>query len=139
MAALPDPRDRPRANVVIYDGHCRFCTAQVARLARWDRRAQLAFLSLHDHRTAEFCPDLTHDQLMQQMYLITPAGTRYAGAHAVRYLSRHLRRLWPLAPVLHIPGSLPIWQWLYRLVAKSRYWFGRTASCESDSCDIHFR
>ena len=33
---LPSPADRPEAEVVIYDGHCRICTGQIRRLARWD-------------------------------------------------------------------------------------------------------
>ena len=61
---LPDPEERPGAATLIYDGHCRFCIAQVQRLARWDRSGKLAFVSLHDPRVAELCPDLTHDQLM---------------------------------------------------------------------------
>ncbi len=136
---LPDPTDRPAASVLVYDGHCRFCTAQVRRLARWDRAGQLAFLSLHDARVAALCPDLTHQQLMDQMYLITPAGNRYGGAAVVRYLSCHMPRLWLLAPVLHIPFSLPFWQWGYRLVARQRYRWGRTDACDDDTCAIHFR
>jgi predicted DCC family thiol-disulfide oxidoreductase YuxK len=136
---LPDPDERPAASVLIYDGHCRFCTAQVKRLDRWDRKGQLAFLSLHDPRVAERCPDLTHEQLMEQMYLITPSGERYGGAAAFRYLSRRLPRLWALAPFLHIPFSLPLWQWGYRLVARQRYRWGRTDACDDDHCAIHFR
>ena len=35
------------------------------------------------------------------------------GAVAVRYLSRRLVLLWPLALLLHVPGSLPLWKSLY--------------------------
>ena len=45
---LPTPADRPQADILIYDGHCRICRAQVERLCRWDSRKSLAFLSLHD-------------------------------------------------------------------------------------------
>ena len=45
---LPTPEQRPAADVVIYDGQCRFCTAQAQRLARLDRGERLAYLSLHD-------------------------------------------------------------------------------------------
>lgn len=136
---LADPDERPGSDVVIYDGKCRFCIGQVRRLARWDRRHQLSFLSLHDPRARELCPDLTSEQLMEQLYLVTADGKRYGGAAAARYLSRQLPRLWLLAPVLHLPGSLPLWQWLYRQFAKRRYWFGRTDRCETDSCDVHLK
>jgi predicted DCC family thiol-disulfide oxidoreductase YuxK len=131
---LPTIDESPGADVVIYDGHCRFCTSQVRNLARWDGRRRLAFLSLHDERIPLRWPDLTHDQLMEQMYVITPDGRRFAGAAAFRYLTRRLPRLWILAPVMHIPFSLPVWQWLYRQVAKRRYFAGKTEECEGDVC-----
>ena len=31
--SLPSPADRPGADVVIYDGHCKFCTAGARKLA----------------------------------------------------------------------------------------------------------
>jgi predicted DCC family thiol-disulfide oxidoreductase YuxK len=136
---LVDPDERPAGEVVIYDGHCRFCTAQVKRLARWDRGGRLAFLSLHDPRVSQRYPDLTSDALMDQMYLITRDGTRLGGAAALRYLSRHLPRLWWLAPALHVPGLLPFWQWCYRQVARRRYRLGGTQACDDDACHVHFR
>jgi predicted DCC family thiol-disulfide oxidoreductase YuxK len=67
---LPGVNDRPKADVLIYDGQCVFCRGQVERLAAWDGRESLAFLSLHDPLVAERYPDLTHEQLMEQMYVI---------------------------------------------------------------------
>lgn len=136
--SLPTPAQRPDATVVIYDGHCRFCTAQVRRLNRWDRRGRLAFLSLHDPVVTERYPDLTHEQMMQQMYVVDRQGNRYGGAAAFRYLSRQLPLLWPVAPLVHIPFSLPAWQWLYRQVAKRRYALGKTGQCEDGACKVHF-
>jgi len=103
---LPTIFDNPEADVLIYDGDCRFCTGQVARLARLDgTRKRLAFISLHDPEVARRWPDLTHDMLMEQMYLIDREGNRYGGAAAFRYLSRKLPWLWILAPLMHIPPS----------------------------------
>jgi len=135
--ALPSPAERPEADVVIYDGHCSMCTRQVHRLTWWDCQGKLAYLSLHDPEVARKYPDLSHDALMEEMYIVTQQGKRYHGAGAVRYLTRRLRRLWWLAPLLHIPFSLPVWQWLYRFVARHRYWFGRLEPCEDGSCAIH--
>lgn len=139
-AGLPHPDDFPGAEVVIYDGHCQFCTRQVERLARWDGRGRLAFLSLHDPLVAERYPDLSHDQLMEEMYLIRRDGRRLGGAAAFRYLSRRLPRLWPLAPLMHIPFSLPLWACCYRAVARQRYRWNKKhgRSCDGDSCSVHF-
>lgn len=139
LAHLPTPKERPDADVVIYDGNCRICTAQVRKLAWWDCQGKLAYLSLHDPLVQRRYPDLTHEMLMEQMYVVDRHGDRHAGAAAIRYLSRRLRRLWWLAPLLHIPGSLPVWQWLYRQVAQRRYQFGKIDQCDNDACQIHFR
>ncbi len=136
---LPSPAERPEADVVIYDGHCRFCTGGVLRLASWDRSGRLAYLSLHDPEVARRYPDLTHEQMMAQMYVVDRQGRRHGGAAAFRYLTRRLPILWPLAPFMHIPFSLPVWQFFYRQVARQRYRFGKTAACDGDSCKIHFR
>jgi predicted DCC family thiol-disulfide oxidoreductase YuxK len=122
------------ADVVIYDGDCPFCRAQVARLARWDGGGRLAFASLHDPWVRDRFPDLSREQLMQQMYVVTRDGRRYAGAEGVRYLTRRLPRLWLLAPLLHIPFSLPIWQWIYRRIARRRYQQNQTGLCD-DTCE----
>src|SRR5262245_25622434 len=94
---LPTPEENPEADVVIYDGQCKFCTAQVRNLLRWDKNRRLAFLSLHDPAVARCYPDLTYDQLMEQMYVVNKQGNRYAGADAFRYLTMRLPRLYLLA------------------------------------------
>jgi predicted DCC family thiol-disulfide oxidoreductase YuxK len=134
---LPTPAERPGADVVIYDGNCRICTAQISRLPWWDCQSKLSYLSLHDPIISRRFPDLTHEMLMRDMYVVDRAGRRHRGAAAIRYLSRRLRRLWWLAPVLHIPFSLPLWQWLYRQIADRRYRFGRTEACDGDACSVH--
>lgn len=136
-ALLPTPAARPQAEIVIFDGHCRICTAQIRRLAAWDTGGRLAYLSLHDPETARRFPDLSHDELMQYMVLVDRRERRYRGAEVLRYLSRRLPLLWWAAPILHLPGSMPLWQWCYRQVAKRRYRFGRVESCDDGSCRLH--
>lgn len=138
-SCLPQPSERPLADVIIFDGRCRFCRAQVRRLARWDLLKRLAFLSLHDHEVARRWPDLSHDELMQNMYLIDASGRRYKGAAALRVLSRRLPLLWPLAPLLHLPGTLRLWQWLYQQVARRRYRLAGSLACDEDACRIHMQ
>jgi len=144
---LPDPdgeggdlqSQRPwKSDVVIYDGECNFCRGQVERLRRWDSGGKLAYISLHDPRVSMRFPGLTREALMEQMYVVTPQGNQYGGAAAVRYLTTKLPRLYWLMPLMHLPFTLPLWQWGYRQVAKRRYRLaGRV--CESDKCSIHFK
>src|SRR5688572_18315469 len=105
--ALPTPAERPSSDIVIYDGHCRFCTAMVRRIAWWDGGGRLSYLALQDPEVARRFPDLTYEQLMAQMYVVDQKGRRHAGAAAFRYLTTRLPSLWLLSPLMHIPFSMP--------------------------------
>lgn len=136
--SLTDPDACPGKNVVIFDGNCQFCQGQVQHLARLDLRRKLTFLSLHDARVAVRFPQFTFQQLMEQMWVVTPSGETHGGFFAVRYLSRQLVLLWPLALLWHIPGTAFFWHQLYALVARNRYRWNKVSSCENNSCQIHF-
>ena len=134
---LPTPEERPQADVVIYDGDCRICTAQMHWLTWWDCRGHLAYLSLHAPVVAERYPDLSHEMLMERMVIVESHGRRHGGAAALRRLSLRLRRLWWMAPLLYIPGSLPLWEFLYQQVARRRYRFGKVEPCDEGTCKLH--
>jgi predicted DCC family thiol-disulfide oxidoreductase YuxK len=134
---LPTPADRPEADVVIYDGHCRICTAQVRKLLWWDCQGRLSYMSLHNAEVAHRWPDLTHERLMQQMVIVDRRGNRHWGAEAIRYLSRRLRRLWWAAPFLHVPGSMYVWRPLYRWIARNRYRLSGGPACDDGTCALH--
>lgn len=134
---LDDPDEISAKDVVIFDGQCNFCRAQVERLNWLDRVNRLAFLSLHDPRVAERYSDLSYDQMMAQMYVVGEDGRRHGGSDAVRYLSRKLPILWPAMPILHLPGTAGLWRWLYNQIARRRYQLaGRT--CSEGTCEVHF-
>ena len=138
--ALPDPRSAAGTDVVIYDGHCKFCRKQVVRVHAFDWGHRLSFISLHDPWVYKQYPELTHEQLMEEMYVVDQQGHKRGGAAAFRYLTRRLPLLWFLAPLMHIPFSLPLWSWMYRQIAKQRYRWGRLEDgCEDGTCHIHFK
>lgn len=136
---LPDPDESPGTDVVIYDGECNFCKAQVARLRSLDCCGnRLSYLSLHDPRVGQRYPHLSHEQLMAQMHVVDVRGRCFGGSDAVRYLSRRLPWLWPLMPALHFPGSAGLWRWGYQQIAKRRYRIsGRSRDCELGACSVH--
>ena len=125
---------RPTHDTVLFDGQCRFCRGQVALLRRLDLGRRLLFLSLHDPRVAADFPEIPPEQLQQQMFVVDRQGSARGGAVAVRYLSRRLPLLWPLALLLHIPGSLPVWQAAYAFVAKRRLLLA--GRCDDGSCPL---
>lgn len=136
LAGLPTPVDRPAADVVIFDGDCRICMAQMRRLERWDRGGQLAFVSLHDPQIRLRYPDLEHSELMRNLVVVDRRGGRHHGADAFAYLTRRLPWLWWLAAPLNLPGTAPLWRWLYGHVAARRYLFGRANKCDDGSCAV---
>lgn len=125
-------RTKPARDTVLYDGECGFCRRRVRNLRRVDLGKSLVFRSLHDESVARDFPELPHQRLLEEMVVVDTRGRARGGATAVRYLSRRLPTLWPLAALLHVPGSLPLWNWLYRLVARNRMQLGGT--CAAGTC-----
>ena len=135
--ALPTPTDRPDAHTVIYDGKCGFCQYQMRRLDRWDKDGQLAYVSLYDPQVAKRWPDLSKDDLLRQICLVSKDGRRFHGADAFRYIASELRALWPISLAMRIPFSMPVWRFFYRQFAKQRYWLSERYACKDGSCDVH--
>ena len=125
---------QPERDTVLYDGQCRFCRGQMAILRRLDPGRRLQLTSLHDPSVGRDYPELPPDLLLDEMVVIDRHGRARAGAQAWRHLARRLPLLWPLAIPLHIPGSLPLWNGLYRLIARNRYRFA--GKCDEGTCRL---
>ena len=128
------PPSLPPRDTVLYDGNCRFCRGQISILRRLDLTGRLEFTSLHDPRVSEAFPGLSRQEMMEEMVVVDTRGREWRGAAAVRYLSRRLVALWPLAVPLHVPGSMPLWAALYRLVARNRYRI--SGGCADGACRL---
>jgi predicted DCC family thiol-disulfide oxidoreductase YuxK len=124
----------PARDIVIYDGRCRFCRSQIALLRRLDVVGSLEFISQHEPSVAQDFPELSPDDLHAQMYVVDRGGHARGGAEAVRYLTRRLPLLWPLAVPLHVPGSMPLWKTLYGFVARNRFRIAGT--CDEGTCRL---
>jgi predicted DCC family thiol-disulfide oxidoreductase YuxK len=136
---LPHAEKFPDRDVVIYDGSCRFCQSQVAKLAHWDSEQVLAFVPLQHELVAERYSDLTRDMLLKEMYLVSRQGVRFGGVHALREIAQRLRRLRWLRFWFRIPLAMPISRLVYRTIAKVRYrLWGRVNRCDHGTCDVHF-
>lgn len=120
-------------DIVIYDGRCSFCRFQISLLRTLDICKKLKFISLYDDIVSEQFPMLSREDLLKQMYVVSSTQFIYGGAEAIRYLSRRLILLWPMAILLHIPYSMFFWDKIYRFIARNRYLIA--GKC-SDSCAI---
>lgn len=136
MTATITTSTKPPRDVVLYDGKCRFCRSQIAILRWLDLTGRLDFVSLHNPSVARDFPEIPFERLMREMVLVDRSGVAHGGAQGLRVVSRRLPLLWPLALLLHIPFSQPIWNWLYRLVARNRYRIAGKCD-DGGTCHLH--
>ncbi|MGE3804647.1 MAG: thiol-disulfide oxidoreductase DCC family protein [Gemmataceae bacterium] len=130
----------PGHYVVLYDGLCRFCTAQAGRLRRWTRADRVEFVDFQLPGMLERFPGLTHDTCMTAMQVIDPAGRIYSGFEgAVRILAT-LPVIGRLAYVYYVPGLRWACDRLYALIAARRYRIMKqeAAAC-TGTCSLHLR
>jgi predicted DCC family thiol-disulfide oxidoreductase YuxK len=126
------PADRA---VVLYDGQCPLCQKTASLLRRLDWLGRLRF---HDCRDAAGIPanaaHLDPGRMIEQMHVLTPdRATAHAGFRAVRWIAGRVPILWPLYPLLFIPGMAKVGQRVYLWIARNRL---RLVPCRGGVCTI---
>ncbi|MCZ6767187.1 MAG: DUF393 domain-containing protein [bacterium] len=130
MKAADKPSNSP-SGVVLYDGHCDFCTKQAERLIRYagDR---VRLVSFQDKGALDPYRDLTHADCMKEIKLVDPRHHIYGGAEAI---VRSINLGHPVTGKLLFAYYLPIVRQIadraYRWVATNRY---RLAVDNPDAC-----
>ncbi|MBI3843595.1 MAG: DUF393 domain-containing protein [Planctomycetes bacterium] len=127
-------RSRP---VLIYDGRCRFCVGQAARLARW-LKGRVNLQSFRDPGVLEHYPRLTAAACERAMQLVLPDGRIFAGAEAVSHALRLRAALAPIGWLYLVPGVRQLMDWGYDLVARNRFRL-QGEVCTDDACRTHQR
>jgi lipase maturation factor 1 len=126
--------DRP---VLLFDGHCRFCLAQVARLRRWTGE-RLDFVSFREPGVLERFPQLKAADCERAMQLVQPDGRVHAGVDAALAALALRPGLRPLAALGRLPGLHALLVAGYRVVADNRFLLGgRVEDCADESCRVH--
>ena len=122
--------------VIVYDGECNFCIAQIERIRQMDSKNQFEYLPRQDPSADKRFPVLQSIDFNTGMRLIMPAGTNYAGADAIYQIARRLPGINIIAWLYCVPGINQIAKAVYAWVAKNR---GRLSglSCKSETCDVH--
>lgn len=130
----------PERALVLYDGECRFCRAQMNNLLRLARPNALEPLSFQDEGVLERFEGITWEECMEAMHLITPDGRVYRGMEAAARAVTTRRILGAFAWLYYVPLLRQLLDAFYRWIAKRRYAIaGRElrADCES-ACAAHF-
>jgi predicted DCC family thiol-disulfide oxidoreductase YuxK len=135
--------DPPGRYVVLYDGLCRFCTAQVKNLLALARPGTMEAVSFQDPQQLARFPGLTHDRCMQAMHLVTPDGRVFRGCEAAVQALATRPLLGRLARVYYLPGFRQICDAVYAFIAANRYRIlGKTVAaggCKDGTCALHGR
>ena len=126
--------DRP---VLLYDGHCRFCLAQAARLQRW-AGGQVELLSFREPGVLERFPQVDAAACERAIQLVLPDGRVRPGIDAVLAVLALRPALAPLAALGRLPGVHALARAGYRVVADNRFALGgRTEACVEGACSTH--
>lgn len=111
---------------VLYDGSCALCRATAARFAPMLRRKGFQVLPLQDSRVFRQL-NLSSDELLREMRVITSNGDVLGGAVAVARLARHFWWGLPLYWFSRLPGC-------GRLLASAYAWLAARRHCIGGAC-----
>lgn len=114
-----DTKGRHANGFLFFDADCVFCTKIARRLKPALQRRNLAVAPLQDPRVATLL-GLSHENLIREIHLLMPDGTRYGGADAVIALARQIWWARPLVWPANIPGVMLLVRTAYRYIARNR-------------------
>jgi len=124
-APTSDSGTRP---TLIYDGDCRFCAAVQRLVRRWDRRGRVEYIPSQDAVIPSRFPGLSFAGCTEAMHLVDAHGRDWQGAEAVRELLKILPLGRSIGWVFLVPGAPWIAARAYRVIARHRYFWGRTCA-----------
>ena len=126
--------------IVLFDGHCNFCSGVVNFLIDRDPPGRLKFAALQSEIGRRLLTEHGLPMPDEPDTMVFIEGDRaLIRSDAALATTKYLRGLWPLARVGYlVPRFLrdPV----YKLVARNRYrWFGRTEACRVPTPAIRAR
>lgn len=119
-ASTADSRQPFERCVVVYDGHCPFCTRGMERIRRRDRRRCFTFLPSQTPDLLAHYPKLAAQDLSSGLRVILPTGEVCVGADAVYEISRRLPGWRWIAWLYRVPLLKSAARWCYRWTAANR-------------------
>ena len=107
----------------LYDGSCGLCQKTVAVLRRLDLLGRIVFHdALRDWPAIQAAfPTLSQEECLENMHVVTASGRVETGFDAYRAISWSLPLLWPIAPLLYVPGVPTVGRRVYAAVARGRH------------------
>jgi len=110
----------PREGWILYDGECGFCYRWVHFWKKVVERRGFAVKDLQSAH-ADGSLQVSHENLLDDIRVLTRAGKLESGADAYLYVSRHIWWAWPFYAVFRLPVFNRM-LWLgYRWFNRNRY------------------
>jgi predicted DCC family thiol-disulfide oxidoreductase YuxK len=124
-----------RMHHFFYDGSCGLCQKTVAVLRRLDLMDRVEFHdALRDWPSIHAAfPMLRQEDCLETMHVVTAGGEVRTGFDAYRAISWSIPRLWPVAPLLYVPGVPFAGRRVYARVARNRHRAGCPVPAPSTS------
>ena len=125
-----DPAAIPPEGIVLFDGHCNFCSGVVNFLIDRDPHGRLQFATLQSDTGRRLLAEhrLSMPDEPDTMVFIV-GGKAFVRSDAALATTKYLSGLWPLARVAWVVPRF-LRDAVYTFVARNRYrWFGRTETC----------
>ncbi len=124
---------------MLYDGLCVLCTQtqQFVRYLDWLGRVERIDAWQHETVQARF-PEVVDEDLLGEIFVRTRGGDWKVGFFGMRYIAWQLPLLWPIAPLLYLPGMTLLGPAIYRWIAKRRYAINKLVGndCVDGTCKI---
>lgn len=131
----PESEGSMATDVLLYDGHCRFCSKSARSMLKW-APGTLTMTSFRDEGVVERY-GLTFAACEEALHLVRADGRIDAGILAVAYALRH-RWFGPLLALVRLPGIFWVASRLYRIIGRYRFRIaGR--ECTDGGCSIYQR
>jgi predicted DCC family thiol-disulfide oxidoreductase YuxK len=111
----------PPGGSVIYDGECGICTHIVRVIARLDWLHRLTFYANNTPSTFDLFKDLSLERSREEILVHDPRTGWYGGFQACEWIACRIPLLWPLVPVMLLPGAGFVGDRSYKWVAARRH------------------
>lgn len=115
--------------ILLFDGHCNFCSSAVQFMAEREKNQKMHFTSLQSPAGLELLEHYRIDPVTTDSLVLIENDKAYVKSGAALRTTRYMKGLYPLLMGLLIVPAF-IRNFVYDFIAKRRYkWFGRSESC----------
>jgi predicted DCC family thiol-disulfide oxidoreductase YuxK len=132
----------PLRPVLLFDGECRFCTAQSKNLLRLAPKDSIEARNFQAPGALDSLPGVTHEACMRAMHLVSTSGRVYEGFEAAAHAVALRPGIGWIAFGYYLPGVHLLCDAGYAIIAANRYrLFGKQVAAGecSDACAVHFK